>query len=244
MNFSEISDRNWLGKLIRLPLRLIPAQMVVRILQGRLRGKKWIAGSSVHGCWLGSYEYNKRHLFERLVQPGQVIFDIGANVGYYTLLASILTGVTGKVVAFEPLPQNVYYLKEHLRLNHVQNVDIIEGAVAEHGGQVSFAQGQSNSEGHIAEKGELHVKTYGLDELFEAGTVPHPDILKIDVEGGEVAVLLGAQRLLAQMHPTILLATHSPAWQAQCCDLLSAGGYVIRPINDTDMRTADEILAQ
>ncbi len=57
------------------------------IMQGRLRGTKWIVGAGEHGYWLGSYEMNKRLAFEREIAPGTVMYDIGANVGYFSLLA-------------------------------------------------------------------------------------------------------------------------------------------------------------
>jgi len=63
MNFSAISNKNIFGKILRFPLRFIPTKVVVPILQGTLKGKKWIVGSSNHGCWLGSYEYEKCILF-------------------------------------------------------------------------------------------------------------------------------------------------------------------------------------
>ncbi len=57
MNLSGISDKSLFGKILRLPLRIIPAQTVMPIIQGKLKGKKWIVGASNHGCWLGSYEF-------------------------------------------------------------------------------------------------------------------------------------------------------------------------------------------
>ena len=97
MNFSGISNKKLLGKLLRFPFRFIPTDMRMPILQGRLKGKKWIVGSSNHGCWLGSYEYEKRLVFEKTVTKGSIVFDIGAHVGFYTLLASVLVGPGGRV---------------------------------------------------------------------------------------------------------------------------------------------------
>ncbi len=77
MNFSKINYQSFLGKLIRLPLRLIPKKMVMPILQGSLRGKKWIVGSGEHGYWLGSYEYQKRLAFEKTIKRNTVVYDIG-----------------------------------------------------------------------------------------------------------------------------------------------------------------------
>ena len=90
MDFSKLSYRSFVGKLARLPLRLIPKKAVLPILQGQLRGKKWVVGAGNHSYWLGSYEMHKRQAFEREVKPGMVVFDVGANVGFYSLLAAYL----------------------------------------------------------------------------------------------------------------------------------------------------------
>ena len=82
MNFSSISDRSLLGKALRAPLKFIPTELVVPILQGRLKGKKWVNGSSNHGCWLGSYELGKQLIFSATIKEGSVVFDLGANVGF------------------------------------------------------------------------------------------------------------------------------------------------------------------
>jgi len=80
--------------------------MTVPILQGPLRGKKWIVGSQRHAFWLGGYEPHLQRLIAREVKPGEIFYDVGANVGFYSLLASVLVG-PGKVFAFEQLPANV-----------------------------------------------------------------------------------------------------------------------------------------
>ncbi len=107
VNFSSISNRSLAGRALRIPLRLIPANAPVPILQGPLRGKLWVKGSSDNGCWLGSFEHDKQRLMSSMLQPGDTMFDVGANVGYYTLLASHRVGPDGRVIAFEPLPANV-----------------------------------------------------------------------------------------------------------------------------------------
>ena len=92
MKVSEISNRSVAGRLLRLPLALIPPALAMPVLQGPLRGYRWIVGSSNHGCWLGSYEYAKQRLFAQMVRSGDVVFDVGANVGFYTLLAACRVG--------------------------------------------------------------------------------------------------------------------------------------------------------
>ncbi|NQV00191.1 MAG: FkbM family methyltransferase [Parcubacteria group bacterium] len=118
--------------MLRFPLKLIPSGVVVPVMQGVLKGKKWVVGSGDnHGYWLGSYEYRMQSFFAETIKPGSVVYDIGANVGFYTLLASKIVGVQGRVFAFEPLPENIFYVRKHVELNHCDNVVIIEAAVSE-----------------------------------------------------------------------------------------------------------------
>ena len=243
MNFSAISNQTPLGKLLRAPLRLVPSETCIPILQGKLRGKKWIAGSSDHGCWLGSYEYRKRLLFEKLVAPGGVVFDVGANVGFYTLLASVLTGRSGRVVAFEPVVSNLNYLRRHLALNNISNVTVVEGAVSDRAGTAPFVFGPNASMGHFSSDGPIRVKTVRLDELVSTGVLPRPGYLKIDVEGAEMLVLLGARSLLAEFHPLLFLSTDVGDLHRQCCCFLTSLGYDLRPIDASHLDQAYEILA-
>lgn len=243
MNFSGISDQKLLGKILRFPLKFIPAESRVLILQGRLKGRRWIAGSSNHGCWLGSYEYKKRLVFERVITEESVVFDIGAHVGFYTLLAAVLVGSKGHVFAFEPVPRNLLYLREHLRLNRITNVTVVEAAVLDHGGMVFFEEGSSSSVGHIASRGKVQVKAVRLDELMARGELPVPTHMKIDVEGCETQVLFGAKLLLMSSHPTLFLATHGENIHRQCCQFLSELGYRLHPIGADRVEQTDEILA-
>jgi len=243
MNFSSISSKKVIGQLLRLPLRLIPHGTKMPILQGKLKGKKWIVGSSNHGCWLGSYEYKKRIIFENTVRQGNTVLDIGAYVGFYTVLASILVGPSGKVYAFEPLPRNLEYLKEHLRLNNITNVEVIDVAVSDSFGTGYFKEGSNRSTGRIDDEGEIQVRTVSLDWLIEEGEIPIPDQIKIDVEGGELAVLKGGKLLLERSRPTVFLATHGRVTHQKCCDFLSSLGYSFKAIDGKSLEQSKEILA-
>ena len=243
MNFSAVSNRSLIGRALRLPLRLIPSSATLPILQGRLRGQRWIVGSAEHGCWLGSYEYAKRVVIERVVMPGNVVFDVGANVGYYTLLASLLVGRAGKVFAFEPVRKNLAYLERHLRINGVSNVTVIDKAVSDRDGYVSFVDGPSASMGHFAETGGYQVPTVAIDSLVERGELPLPDFMKIDVEGAELLVLRGAKRTIEQARPVIALATDRLALHRHCCDFLRGVGYELTPIGSASLDESEEILA-
>jgi len=235
MDFDKISSKTFWGKFLRFPLTFIPPETVMPILRGKLKGKRWIVGSGTHGCWLGTYEYDKQHIFEASVKPGSIIFDIGAHAGFYTLLASVLVGANGKVFAFEPLPRNLFYLKEHLRLNNITNVTVIEAAVSNFSGLTSFEESSTGYQGGITSQGKLQVNAVNLDELIARGEIPIPDYIKIDVEGHEKSVLVGAKSMLANAHPTIFLAIHGRPVLQQCRQLLESLGYKLKALDGNNL---------
>jgi FkbM family methyltransferase len=181
--------------------------------------------------------------FESRIGKGSVVFDIGANVGFYTLLASVLVGDRGKVVAFEPVPRNLRYLWSHLQINRITNVLVIEAAVSDNNGECLFDTGPNHSTGRISKKGGLTAKVATIDKLVAGGEVPPPTHMKIDVEGAELNVLRGGMSTLIAYRPDLFLATHSKGVHRQCCDLLKSLGYNLEPISGTELDQTDEILA-
>lgn len=244
LNFSKINYRSFWGRMLRLPLRLIPKGMVLPILQGRLRGKKWVVGAGEHGYWLGSYEMNKRLAFEREIGEDAVVYDIGANVGYYSILAAVLVGSGGKVVAFEPLPRNVHFLRRHVALNHLEQVEVIEAAVSAQGGEAAFDLGASDAMGHLATEGGITVKMVSLDELFAEGKLPPPNFMKVDVEGSEALVLEGATNLLRQFRPILFLDTHNREAHAGTLSILTELGYRFEILDGKPLEGTKELIAR
>lgn len=234
-----------LGRILRFPLRFIPSNLTVYILQGKLKGKKWIVGSSNHGCWWGTYEQEKQFVFFNLVAKGAVVYDIGANVGFYTLLASMLVGHKGRVFAFEPLSRNICYLRKHLQINHCSNVVILEAAVSQQDGAALFKEGENSSTGHLSAEEGFKIETVSLDSLVLTGKIPPPNYIKIDVEGAELSVLFGAKRILIDYHPVVFLSNPGAAHlHDQCCAFLNSLGYDLRSIDGKqDINSAAEILA-
>jgi len=243
MQSFNISGKTLLGKILRLPLKMIPTTMVMPILKGPLQGKKWIVGSGVHGCWLGAYENKKASRFKDSIRPGATVFDIGANVGYYTLLASQQAGSQGKIFAFEPLQENLSFLKSHIELNGLTNVTVCEDALSDNNGIARFDRGPSRSEGKLTSNGQIEVTTRTLDDLIEKEKLPLPDCMKIDVEGAELQVLLGAKALLSRASPIIFLALDNPNDHRHCCELLKALDYKLEPLNGATVESANEIIA-
>ena len=164
----------------RLPLRLIPKKAVLPILQGQLRGKKWVVGAGNHSYWLGSYEMHKRQAFEREVKPGMVVFDVGANVGFYSLLAAYLAGEGGKVYAFEPSERNVI-ISQHTALNKIERLWLLKQQWRNNG-EALFDRAPAlppvmfRTTGPAGEAGQP-------DKLFAAGEIQPPDAMEADVEG-------------------------------------------------------------
>jgi len=221
-----------IGQLLRLPLRLLSSGRIVPILSGPLRGWRWITGTSPHGCWLGTYERQTQRLFVEHVKPGAVVFDVGANVGFLTLLASRLAGDAGRVFAFEPLPRNLAILREHVRLNRATNSTVLPLAVAASTGSARFLIGENPSQGNLGSTGEIEVAMDSLDHLVESGNVPRPDFIKMDIEGGEDDALAGAREVLRTPGLIVVLSTHGYKHHEHCWSLLAEAGFDMRLMRD------------
>ena len=217
---------NWLygslwGKLLRAPLKLMPNSAILPILSGPLRGLRWKVGAGFDAHWLGLYESEKVCTFQASLRAGDVVWDMGANVGYYSLLASKAIGPTGRVFAFEPLPDNLRFLALHLKENRANNVTIISKALGRTAGCVQFARGATRSQGRITDKGEFSVELIGGDEEIAAGRLPAPQVIKMDIEGGELEAIPGMELALANAR-AVFIATHGPEARAL---VESLGGY-------------------
>lgn len=208
------------------------------VLAGPARGCKWVAGSGLHGFWLGTFERDKRALFEQHVRKGMTVFDVGANVGYYTLIASKLVGPTGKVIAFEPAPRNLAYLRQHVEMNGADNVQIIDAAVSDRAGTARFDD-QESHQAHLAERGRIEVRTVAIDEQ----ALPAPDVVKMDIEGGELLAIPGMRATLVKATPVVFLATHGEECAVLCIEELRALGYTVNRLDGTGPAEFQEHLA-
>lgn len=215
---------------MRFPLRFIPKGAILPIFQGRLKFKKWICGAGGNnGYWLGSYEIELQDIFCKVIKKGSTVYDIGANVGFFTLLASELVGKEGMVYAFEPLPQNVAYLRRHITLNNCKNVEVVEAAVTDHDG-IGYLKFEDNSaEAQLSKMGGLQVKAINLDSFFKIRQAAPPDYIKIDVEGAESLVFSGAASLIHRYTPDILLSLHGDK-RKDCLAFLESYGYFFESI--------------
>jgi FkbM family methyltransferase len=199
------------------------SNLTLPILRGPLAGKKWLLASRSNFFW-GSYEPEQTAAFQRIIRPGDVIYDVGAHYGYYTLLSSALAGPPGKVLAFEPSPANIAKLQRHLDLNQCRNVTVLDLALSDHEGTARFDNQAGSGTGHLSPEGGIEVKLTTLDAL--ASRFPAPKVLKIDCEGAEVEVLKGGEKTIRSARPSLFLSTHGEDLKQTCFRLLADWGYV------------------
>ncbi len=232
------------GRAIRFPLKLVPRNVVVPILTGINRGMRWITGSGPNrGCWIGNYEADHMSAIQKAVRPGAVVYDLGANAGFYTLALSRLVGESGHVFSFEPEARNAYFLRRHIELNRLKNVTVVQTAVSDSTGMIGFAGTVSSASGKIGGSNAYLVPTISLDEFIAAGN-PAPSFVKMDVEGAEEKALGGASHLLSLERPTWLMATHSTELTRACKALLSSHGYHLTAFDcETDAGSFGDFMA-
>jgi FkbM family methyltransferase len=144
---------------------------------------------------------DERFLIRELLSSGDVVCDVGANIGYYLLLAEESVGARGELLCIEPEPDNLVDLYRLIATNRFQNVRVIAAACGDRPGHVRLARGINSG---IQADGELTVPMVTLDEVAS----PRTNLLKIDVEGFEGQVLAGARRLLRESRPAIFLEVH------------------------------------
>ncbi len=210
------------GAICRSLLRMMPESTVVPILCGPLKGYKWLLHSGVGAYWVGTYEPETEKLLSALITPGMVCYDCGANVGHYTLLFSKLVGPAGRVIAFEPFPRNVNFLRKHISLNDCSNVIVEEVALTDRDGLGRMSQ--SGPEARLDSEGEFEVLCKRIDSL----NLPPPELMKVDIEGAEIEMLAGAESVLRKHRPAIVMALHIQRDLAKKSeDWLRSLGYVV-----------------
>lgn len=202
------------------------------VLFGCNRGRKFIKGYGPNGYWLGIAERQMQRIVADNVGPGDVVYDIGANYGLYTLHFSKLVGESGQVFAFEPAPKVAFGIRMHLELNRIHNVTVLQKAVAGRNGRMQFRASEHACVGHLDEHGDLNVPTITLDRVVE--TLPPPSAIKMDIEGAEVDALRAASQCFRRYRPNLFLSTHFGS-STTCCELLRSWGYGIRLVDRDDL---------
>ncbi|TAJ41542.1 MAG: FkbM family methyltransferase [Reyranella sp.] len=195
----------------------------------------WLAGTTVdvtlgndnslclYVC--GSFEPNEFNFLDRLLKPGMVFVDVGANDGYYTLFAARRIGPEGRIVAVEPSSRERGHLERNIARNGVGNVEIVPAALGAAPGHADLHLAHGVHTGHNTLGRFAHddvvparverVPVETLDGVVRRLALPRVDVVKIDVEGGEANVIAGARTVLQSMRPVLMMEVSDGALRAQ-----------------------------
>ena len=194
----------------------------------------------------GAFEPYETELFRKTVTSGMTVIDIGANIGYYTVIASSRTGTAGRVIAFEPAPENFGILEETIRINGFRNVDAHMLAIADAEGVFTLNLHDTNKGKHSLVKGMQNARGFATSVQVMATTlesfrfekgVEHVDVIKMDIEGAESIALVGmpealkkAKVLFFEFTPSaIRKAGHDPL---EVLSRLRVAGFSIHDIRE------------
>ena len=162
----------------------------------------------------GVYEAFETNCVKKIIKKDDVVIDVGANIGYYTLIFAKLVGSEGKVFAFEPEPNNFHLLRKNVELNNYHNVALVQKAVTNITGRVNLYLSKEDSGQHKIYDAHdnvdsLEVDAVRLDDYFEnfVGTI---DFIKMDVEGAERLVIEGMSSILQRIKSIKMMIEFSP----------------------------------
>lgn len=200
------------------------------ILESRRRGVQF--PSRVTGGWWWAWrwrweflnqwlEYDTVQWCKKLIEPGMLVVDVGAHIGYFTCLFSELVGESGKVIAFEPNPDNYQLLLHNIKAHKCTAVEPVPKAVSDSRGELRLFLGKGHSthsliRGYYQNTEEsINVETVTLDAYLTAIGNPRVGLIKIDAEGAEPYILAGMEEtILKNPDLIIIIELNSKALQA------------------------------
>lgn len=206
---------------------------VASIESGPLKGIKLkVSEHTSHAHLSGRYEAHVLDAIDRHVKAGFVCYDLGASIGYLSLL---MARRAAQVYAFEPAPHAVREIRNHLSVNDFSNITIIEKPVSNGEFEVEFALNE-NAYGNEIVRGSsrwptMKFTTTTVDNFAE--NHPLPDFIKIDVEGEEGRVLEGATKILSEKRPVFCIELHGNEVAEHCQKTLTAYGYKLFNLDDS-----------
>jgi FkbM family methyltransferase len=237
----SLRDVPILGRLIhRLSHRILPTDERVwaRIEAGPAAGLRLELNPRTGQSYVrGEAEASIQKVLGERLHPGMVFYDLGANIGLFTLLAARLVGATGRVISFEPDGDAAARLRRNIERNQFTNVTVIEAGVWSKSGLVNFLPADSSSPDHglgrfvdgaTAPTG-IAKQCLTMDDLI--GNAPPPDAIKCDVEGAEVEALRGAEKLLRTHRPWMICEMHSESNERASRELLTRFGYTVETLD-------------
>ncbi|MCE9552270.1 MAG: FkbM family methyltransferase [Planctomycetes bacterium] len=202
----------------------------------------------------GDYEDYTGRVLSSLISPGGTFLDVGANVGFFSLLASQCVGTNGKVIAFEPVPAVRKEFLRNLQINGIHNVVIREEAVSSQEGEAKVYVGPQNHRGTSSLRSsarglasdQVSIHTIDLDSALPESVAMGVSVLKIDIEGAESLAVQGMRRLLESRHPDIIIEMSDHFLREfgssgqDLHDTITAYGYRMYWINSVCIKLVDK----
>ena len=184
----------------------------------------------------GELEIATQKVLAERLRPGMVFYDLGANIGLFSLLAARIVGAGGRVFSFEPDAKVAVRLRRNIAQNVVSNITVIEAGIWSTNGTGYFVADESSPErvtgrflmGENQTDG-MQVRSIALDDFIQSA--PPPDAIKCDVEGAEIEALRGAKGLLHLRRPWIICEIHSEANDRMVREFLHSTGYEVKSID-------------
>jgi FkbM family methyltransferase len=183
-----------------------------RILSGLASGYRIsVSPAEKLSYLLGTDELHLQKAIRQYVGPGDVVYDVGANLGYVSLALAKRVGPKGRVIAFEPIPQNIAAFRHNMEINGINHVQLLEFAASDKAGTAVVRMAENPSTASLVwhrnnpAATEFSVNTISIDELVEGGQLAYPKFVKIDVEGAEAFVLQGMRRTIAAARPVLFV---------------------------------------
>jgi FkbM family methyltransferase len=211
----------------------------------------------------GLYEPSTSLMLRRLLHEGDTFIDVGANIGLFSMLASRWIGSSGLVLSLEPSRRECDRLREHIAHNRLDNVRVFQVAAGRHGSEALLHVADERHSGlntlksafmypDVTESHAERVRVVTLDDLVEQQRVSKTDVIKIDVEGSECEVLMGARRLLERDRPVVILeiageaASREHEGRVAVEMLLRSLGYAFAALDgdQATIRRVDELVGQ
>lgn len=213
----------------------------IRVRSGINRGRRWSLASTGRGYGSGRFGQDRLAALAAVVRPGETFWDLGAHKGFMTLAAARLVGPEGLVVAVEPGPVNLPFLRRHVAWNDLGNVRIVASAVGEDPGPVAFG-GRGDSLAYQVGIGEVTVPLETIPGIMSRLELPVPTAIKMDIEGREAAALRGALPVLRD-DLALLVSVHDAALHMECRKLLLTRGFSLYESHEMALRTSGRMPA-
>lgn len=228
---------NLAPRLQKVLIRLLGGASLVqtKFTNGPMRGQLFVCWTSEKYFLLGpNFESGVQQLLLKIIQPGEVIYDIGGHAGYMSLLLASASGSAARIFTFEPSPINFARIRRNVEANGHTNITVINAAASdregaalldERGSQSAIVKAPSASAGEIS-----RIRTMRLDDFAYRDGNPPPTFIKIDIEGHAGPALEGMRRIIESTRPRILCELHHGQEQAHFTRIVSAYRYRIQAI--------------